>query len=142
MYIHHLFYSSNTQGMDVVEFWLLPEEIWIHIAQLCKVCVNIFVFLTAYSFAIQDKHGNINLKRRYQKLMFGFGVIFINSQIISYFTERTREVVYGYDLWDRVLYSIIDMSGLSYAFGTPTYNATWWYMSLAIMWIFFDTNFP
>lgn len=25
------------------------------------------------------------------------------------------------------------MSGLSYAFGTPPYNPTWWYMSLAII---------
>lgn len=25
------------------------------------------------------------------------------------------------------------MLGLSYALGTPTYNATWWYMSLAIV---------
>lgn len=99
MYIHHLFYSVDTVGINRVDFWLLSKEIWIYIASICKVCVAIFVFLTAYGFTAQDKLGNVNMKRRYSKLLFGFAIVYIDSQIISYFTERTRVSVYGEGFW-------------------------------------------
>lgn len=40
---------------------------------------------------------------------------------------------YGTDLKSIVVYFLVDFFGLSYLFGTPTLNPTWWYMTLAIL---------
>lgn len=34
LYIYHLFYSADTLGMDKVEFWFLPENIWLSVASI------------------------------------------------------------------------------------------------------------
>ena len=139
MYIHHLFGDANAEGMDRVVFNWLSAEQWVAFGQICKICVAIFVFLTAYGTSLQIENGKVGEAasvRRYKKLLMGFWVIYVDSQIVSLFVERTRISVYGSNIIGRWFYTILDSLGLARAFGTPTYNATWWYMSFAVILIF------
>ncbi|MCQ2441950.1 MAG: acyltransferase [Oscillospiraceae bacterium] len=145
MYLHHLFYSADTPGMELVNFWLLPEKRVIAIAQMCKLCVATFVFLTAYGTTLsfgkrlsqQPEMDCFRYSlRRYFSMMTGFWLVFVDCQLVSFFTERTRASIYGKKLVERCYYTVIDGFGLAKAFGTPTYNATWWYMSLAALLVF------
>lgn len=145
MYVHHLFYSSDTPGMELVNFWLLPEGQLVSIAKMCKLCVAVFVFLTAYgttlSFAKyaakQEKLDCFSYSlRRYFSMMTGFWVVFADCMVLSLFTERTTASIYGKGLVKRLYHMGIDALGLAKAFDTLTYNATWWYMSLAALLVF------
>ncbi|MCC8100110.1 MAG: acyltransferase [Clostridiales bacterium] len=145
MYVHHLFYSSDTRGMEQVVFWLGSESQVVLFARACKLCVAVFVFLTAYGTTLSygQKCGKERVadwfaysRRRYFSLMTGFWIVYADSQIISFFTARTRVSIYGESPVMRWFYTILDALGLADAFGTPTYNATWWYMSLAVLLVF------
>lgn len=145
MYVHHLFYSADTPGMELVNFWLLPEKRVIAIAKMCKLCVAVFVFLTAYGTTCSfEKYAARQQKedcfayslRRYFSMMTGFWIVFADCMVLSLFTERTTAAIYGKGLVKRLYYVAIDAFGLAKAFDTPTYNATWWYMSLAALLVF------
>ncbi len=145
MYVHHLFLTADTKGIDQVVFWFLSESQLVFFANACKLCVAVFAFLTAYgtTLSYEQKCGKEELadwfaysKRRYFSLMAGFWLVYADSQLISFFTERTRISRYGEAPLMRWFYTILDALGLADAFGTPTYNATWWYMSLAVLLIF------
>lgn len=145
MYVHHLFYSADTRGMELVNFWLLPESRVIAIAKMCKLCVAVFVFLTAYGTTVSfqrywekaEKPDCFSYSmRRYLSMMTGFWLVFVDCQLISFFTERTRVSIYGEGLVSRWFNTVIDFFGLAKAFDTPTYNATWWYMSVAALLVF------
>lgn len=142
MYIHHLFFDTKTYMGYTFSFAPFGESRTIAIAQLCKVCVSVFVFLTAYGITIsfmkkEEREPNISLKRffmddlcRWIKLISGFIVIYILAQIFS-FLGRNNTEVYGTGL-KRVVYIFLDVAGLASVFGTPSFNPTWWYMGLAL----------
>lgn len=45
----------------------------------------------------------------------------------------TLEGRHGGELKSKIVYFLLDFFGLSYLFGTPTLNPTWWYISLALL---------
>ena len=143
MLFHHLFYKTEqAQGMSV-EF-LLDADIVMSLAVFAKICVSLFVFITAYGLAIKYKElgrgvsthiTKITIKR-YFGLMFPFQLIFALVQIICNIVGiQTFAEVYGIGN-EKVLYFLFDALGLANCLGTPTLNATWWYMSLALLLIF------
>ncbi|MCF0133338.1 MAG: acyltransferase family protein, partial [Blautia sp.] len=110
-------------------------------ALLAKICVAIFVFLSAYGIAYtyqrqfpkrlpEKKELCSFVFRRYWKLMSAYWAAFALSVICQPF-GRTMIDVYGKDLKASILYFIFDFFGVSYIFSTPTLNEAWWYMSLA-----------
>lgn len=106
MYIHHLFFGTETYMGYTFSFAPFGESRTIAIAQLCKVCVSIFVFLTAYGITIsfmkkEEKNSEVPLKEflvedfcRWIKLISGFIVIYILAQVFS-FLGRNNTEVYG-----------------------------------------------
>lgn len=141
MYIHHLFYSKETYAGFSFSFTPLNESQTITLSQCCKVCVAIFVFLTAYgitvSFKKRDRESNGTLKQlytdnfcRYIKLISGLFVIYALAQCFSFLGRSTAEV-YGAGI-QRIVFTIIDLLGMSTIFQSPSFNNTWWYISLAI----------
>lgn len=141
LYIHHLFYSTESYEGYVVSFAPLSESQTLALAQCCKVCVAVFVFLSAYgitvSFMRKEKESRGSLKElytdnfcRYLKLLSGFVIIYILGQMFS-FLGRSNAEVYGSGV-QRVAYTILDILGIAQIFGTPLFNSTWWYMGLAI----------
>ena len=140
MYIHHLFYSQETFAAYSINFFPLTMERGLQIADVSKVCVAIFVFLTGYGYTLSERNNVSDYKKtfakRYLHLMLNFWIIFIISLMTSVL-GRDIATVYGDNLLIRIAYIFIDAMGLADIFHTPTFNATWWYMSYAILLVFF-----
>ena len=145
MYIHHNFLSPARWGKCIVDFWPLTEKATINIAVFCKICVSLFVFLTAYGLTIKYKEliqekklttEKLNFDfvfNRLYKLELNFWFIFAFVQIYSVVMGMGRfGYIYGTG-GKAVFKSVVDGFGLAYLFKMPSFNATWWYMSLAIV---------
>lgn len=144
MYIHHSFFGTESYMGYTFSFAPFGESRTIAIAQLFKVCVTVFVFLSAYGITIsfmkreEKENREVPLKElfvddfcRWIKLISGFFVIYILAQIFS-FLGRNNTEVYGTGI-KRVVYTVLDVFGLANIFNTPTFNPTWWYMGLAVL---------
>lgn len=144
MYVHHCF-ASEVSWSDADVIWApFSQSHTITFATLCKVCVGVFVFLSGFGvYRSAQKTKDRSLKesylptvtKRYSALLFSFSTVYILTQIFSGPLGVSRVEIYGESLLKRIQYTLIDGLGLAKAFGTPTYNKTWWYMSLAFLFI-------
>lgn len=146
MYVHHLFYNWETvEGFEII--WTPFEGdsvIWF--AQLCKVCVAIFVFLTGYGCAkasLERNEASIAKTVFYRcwkflcNYWFVFVIFIIAAQCMTVFGKnRTFTTVYCQEgKFHGIVYFLLDFLGIANIFGTPTFNATWWYIPYAILFI-------
>ena len=134
MLVHHLFSSNDYSGYSI-SFYPFTEERVVFLAVLCKVCVAVFVFITGYGLYTcykQCNDWNSFIKYKYMKLMKTYWFIFVIAVLLQPL-GRTIVDAYGSSIKDMLFYGAVDFSGLSYLFGTPTLNPTWWYMSVAIV---------
>lgn len=143
MYFHHSFYDANSWSECEVIFAPLTQNQTIYLALLGKVCVHIFVLLSAfgtYRSTPPDRTTRVTypqtVKRRYLHLAGSFLLIYLLTQIFSSVISSSRLEVYGADPLARWFYTVVDALGLAVPLGTPSYNATWWYMYLAMILIF------
>ncbi len=143
MLFHHLFYDAP----DLCETYAVaPFPFSMHIINklgyFAKICVSIFVFLTGYGITINLTRRSMKERERYtvsRFLKLESGVLFIYiltflsalilkpSLITQYFEEGRMK---------GILLIIIDATGLANFFNTQMINRTWWYLSLAIPFIF------
>ncbi len=103
----------------------------------------IFVFISGYGIAVSYRqvfqHKKAEVKeivsftwKRLWKLETFYWFAFLLT-LACQPLGRTIFDAYGTDLKSIIVYFFIDFLGLSYLFGTPTLNPTWWYMTLAIL---------
>lgn len=145
MLMHHCFLSPERYEGKVVDFAPFTEEAINYAANAMKICVCIFVFLSAYGITVSYKksvngdYSNLSGKivsrfvyRRCVKLWMSFLFIFILAQLypIVAFHQNRFFHIYGEES-DNIMFFILDMLGLAELFQTPTYLATFWYISLA-----------
>lgn len=151
---HHLFYSqgrieANGHG-QAVSFAPFPDTAVIAVSQSLKVCVAVFVFISAYGMYTQlkgrftqadptdgkasEKASALYVGERLVKLYVNFWVVFIPFTLLGFaVSDHTYATVYGgHGIVRAIGYCAIDFMGLAEMFGTPTFNETWWYLSLAI----------
>ena len=95
MYIHHNFLSPARWGKSFVDFWPLTEKFTVNIAVFFKICVSLFVFLSAYGLTIKYKEyinrnnkttNSLNLSfiaSRLYKLELNFWFIFALALLYS-----------------------------------------------------------
>ena len=145
--VHHLFPDKDTIAGLGVQTLILSSKHLLEAAYFAKICVPIFVFVTAYGIATKfaaEEALNKELiektvARRLKALMIPYWYVFILFQIICNITgARTyaeRCCVMGGGLRS-VVYFVTDFLGLADFFGTPTLNKTWWYMTLALLLVF------
>lgn len=147
---HHLFLSreeSISNFISVASIGGVPIECLI--STICKVCVSIFIFISgygcvkSYSKLPVDKSNNkfsfniikndlLFFKNRIIKLLFGLWFIYLIFVPLGFlFNRNPIEFYHG-----NVSYFILDFCGLSHLLGTPEFNPTWWYFSLAIVFYF------
>lgn len=141
MLIHHLF-SCNTElaaryGVTYAPF---SEGQVMAFSAMAKICVGIFVFLSTYGMTVSlaNYKGRMSgyLKHRMTKLMVSFWIVYALSAATFFFRPEHLGVYAGDGKFRGLIYILADISGLSHMFGTPTYNETWWYMTLAILLVF------
>lgn len=146
MFIHHCFRIKGCyEGYDI-NFFPFSEQFFVSVAQLGKISVAIFIFLSAYGMTLSYKNKRtqnfIDKKEkilsitilRYISLMSGFVFVFFLSQFLGFF-GRNQIDVYGKGV-KAVIYFGLDALGLAELYKTPSFNDTWWYMSFAIVLIF------
>ena len=142
MYIHHQFLDGSRYKGYYVNFFSFSEGQVQYVAGFFKICVGMFVFLTAYGmtmsfnnkckdYVLTRKQTLTTIANRYISLISGYFIIFIISQLYSWNGQRQFRI-YGKEK-SSIWYFFIDFFGLAKIFDTPTFNATWWYMSLAIV---------
>lgn len=127
---HHLFITAEYG--NVVFF----------IGDLGKVCVSIFLFVSAYGLFVQYNKLDISstsvgvkagfrfLIKRLVKFYFNYWAVFLVFVPIGVFVfGRTLELSYGYsvNVYKRLIYDILGIQGFS------SYNITWWFNKLIIV---------
>lgn len=138
VFIHHLFLEEeNWRGIDV-QFLFFSRETVHYIADFSKVCVALFLFITAYGMTLKFRQAegrrgelaHITMKK-YLSLLMLFFFVFVFSHIFWLIFGRASNLqLYGQDL-SSVLFFLFDATGISYFYGSPMLNATWWYMPVA-----------
>lgn len=96
MLTHHLFADSATLEMMNVQC-MFPEEILLIISGAGKVCVAIFVFISAYGITMSNNENNnttIVISRRIVKLLVPF--MYIYHCCNSSYCNR----IMGRNIWD------------------------------------------
>lgn len=132
MLIHHLF-------VDGTEYGIIPY----YLAVIGKVCVAIFVFLSAYGISvrlkeydkIKPKNFCLFLVRRYTKFFFNYWFVFFLSVACGVFIlGRSLDDAYGAE--SNLLFRfVIDFWGFG---GFDSYNITWWFNAIILsLWFFF-----
>jgi peptidoglycan/LPS O-acetylase OafA/YrhL len=129
---HHLFYTFSEYG-DWVQ----------NAAFLGKVCIAMFLFVSAYGLTIQ--YGKIEIHKfqaprfsdtlkfqgkRFLKLYINYWVIFLLFVPIGvFFFHRSLQVAYGAQI-NQLKYLITDLLGMN---GFQSYNITWWFYQVIII---------
>lgn len=140
---HHCFLERERYEGFTVSFAPFTEGGVLYLAAFSKVCVGIFVFLSAYGLTVsmrkycEGSSGGIStmVMRRLWRLLTGFWPAYFFCVVGTLLLGPEKLEVYG-DGALRFVYGFLDAMGLSRLFGTPMLIQTWWYMSLAIMQIF------
>jgi hypothetical protein len=149
MILHHCFLSPERYTGKVVSFVPFSEHFINYFALALKICVAIFTFLSAYGMTLSykklyDSDNGLNVKninrtiyRRLVKLLSAYLFIIISANLYSLVIVRDDRfhTVYGHGI-KSFLFFFVDCLGLAELFSSPTYLATFWYISLAIIVIF------
>lgn len=139
MFFHHNYLGPDRWLDSPISFYPFTQAQIMYVAKFLKICVGMFVFLTGYGMmaSVKAKKPDDKAMRkytltRYLSMMMGFWLIFLLVHILSgIFTSRFTQI-YGKGMY-AVIYFLIDGMGLAKLFDTPTFCATWWYMSMATM---------
>ena len=142
MLIHHLF--NDKKLIKLAEFGSSSEKTAVyHMAIFFKICVPIFVFISAYGLSKQYMKKGIlkdsrtiakDAFRRYRKLLYGLWTIMAVVVVVAHIVNRyLPEEVYARNDANAIKNFVFDMLGLSEFFGTAHYNNTWWYISFAVL---------
>lgn len=143
---HHCFLSPSRYKGQAVTF-IIPESIWNYVALFFKICVCIFVFISAYgitckikSISVTDSYTEFRkqlrnvLLSRLIRLLGAFIFVFLLVDIFALFYDPGRFAeIYGTCFPVCAEYFFLDMFGLAELLGTPTFLGTYWYYSLAIV---------
>lgn len=146
MLFHHMYMSSDRYEEFTISFAPLTELAVNQIADFCKLCVGIYVFISAFgltkSYSSWKNGVSSFILQRTFKTMFLFYIIYIGAILLSFVIAKEWNIysAYGYggenETFPALWYMFIDFLGLADLFQTPTFNETWWYMSLAILLVF------
>ncbi len=132
---HHLFFNkSRVNSGGIVPLFLSIDQLNA-IGTGARVCVFMFVFLSAYGLSVQYKKRKMEtsgdrwafFRHYYISLMKPYWFIFVIVTLLSFLIFRNPIEVYEHE----PVYGILSFLGLSDVFATPMPNNTWWYMACA-----------
>ncbi len=142
MLFHHLFMYADQADYPALVYGPLLSNPWrlASLGQLSKLCVTLFVFITAYgtakSYLADDmsEDGRLAEKstRRLVRLLVNFQFVYIIAFVLCPLGGKSWFTLYSPSRLENLAFAFFDFMGLSYILQTPSYNSAWWYMSLAI----------
>ena len=135
MLLHHmLLFDANRSGITFLPF---SKDLSVTLGLFFKVCLPIFIFISAYGLAIayRDNPQKGFAPARAARLMLNYWVIFVVTIIAVLINGEDIGMVYGKGITGAIN-ALFDFLGLSCALGTPTLCAIWWYMFFALLIIF------
>lgn len=135
MFYHHCFLSAERFEGYEVSFFPLPETMGIALSHFCKICVAMFVFLSAYGMTVTIKRAFAEeevsagrweefVMKRYLKLMSGYVFCFMTAVAASALLRPEMLKIYTCG-WKGLWTFLLDLSGLAYFFGADTLVGTW-----------------
>lgn len=132
---HHLFYNSDEYYTLFTPLWKAASGVPIEclLSPIAKICVMMFVILSGYGINATMRNdesrgfaGSVRIAlKQLWKLWTNYIIIFL---LFVPWQPLANHMPY-----QRLLDCVIDVSGLAFLFHTPTMNATWWYMTIAII---------
>ena len=142
---YHCFSSYSRLSGANVSFFPFSQKMGIYISESLNLCVGMFAFLSVFGMTLTLKNNQANLMmtvdkkiqfvlKRYIGLIGGFLLPFFFCQIVSIIMGYHP---YGEGIVNPLCNFLLDMLGISKLFGTPMMTETWWYMSLAVLFIVF-----
>ncbi len=143
MLFHHSFRHSGLfeKYLDHLSFAPFRMDQVMSMAEMCKICVSIFAFITGYGLYLsyRGKKGlsdNRWVLLRYVRTFSGYWFVWILSAVFCRLMDgRFPSVYISSTPSGTAVNLIIDFFGLSTLFGTPCMNGAWWYMSAAAVFI-------
>lgn len=142
MLFHHLFMYAAEPDYPALVYGPLLSNPWrlASAGQLSKLCVTLFVFVTAYgttkSYLRDDMSNDGRLAekstQRLVKLLVNFQFVYIIAFALCPLGGKSWFTLYSPSRLENLAYAFFDFMGLSYILQTPSYNSAWWYMSFAI----------
>lgn len=147
MLAHHLFMYADQPGYPELVYGPLLSNPWrlASFGQLSKLCVTIFVFITAYGTTrtykgdpMGDSQAIMAVSlRRLVKLLVSFQIVYIIASLLSPLGGKSWFTLYSPSRLENLVYALFDFMGISFIINTPSCNSSWWYMSLAVTFILF-----
>lgn len=147
MMFHHCFIPGRfAESIYNVNFWPLNANRVIRIALFFKICVSIFAFISGYGLMasfekLYEKEQTINVNKwilkRLIKTLSGFWIVAVLSLIICQIINgQTYEVFFhNKNIIVGIVEILFNVFGLGYLLKVQLLNGTWWYMSIAVLFI-------
>lgn len=129
---HHLFYNPLRIENSGIQFMIVSQEIMQKIATSARICVWLFVYVSAYGLTYQYVHRKEEnkiqfLTRRWISLMSPYWFIYIMTLILCFLISKDLGSIYE----NHILYVVFDFMAWSDFFGTNVLVGGWWYMCFA-----------
>lgn len=144
MFFHHNFFRASRFEDYVINSWPFEDALICNVAKFSKICVALFVFLSAYGMTLSYKKVSSDYAasvkdvykitvKRYLSIMFGYWFVFAGTQIAAIYFEPTRwEEIYGTGL-NGLIRFVLDFFGVAEMLGMSSFVRTWWYIGMAAM---------
>lgn len=141
MLMHHNFRKIDLFENYDVSFFPFSGDFIVSVSLFFKICVSLFVFISGYGLYLSYNDKTVCTNNwaagRWAKLMSGYWAIFIIALIVSHFLDHRPESIYFQKGSTIGIFNLLlDFFGLPNLFESPTLNSTWWYMSIAVFFIF------
>lgn len=129
--VHHMFLADNSYEINTIKYFIVNQYYIQKLAIAARICVWIFVFLSAYGCAYKYDEKREETKvyyiERWFSLMKGYWFIYILSFVLLIIFQKQPLMVYDKNM----IYIFLDFFGLADFWGTPMLSGVWWYMCLA-----------
>lgn len=138
---HHCYRTAaKFEQYDVVFCGLSASQV-ITAAEICKICVAIFAFVSGYGlmygYTIDKKKRNTRsisawTLRHILSVMSGFWFVSVIFYGIYICLARNGFYKWGENAVEKCFCILADVCGVSSFLGTKSLNGAWWYMSAAV----------